>query len=209
MLDLDFLPNEILYEIFSFIEDVILLFKSLVISKSIHYLVIDLLKKKWSINTKPLMKKMKFIVVNKSGFWDYESRVSQNLEITIMCDSKVKLKQLIPFFVHLTWNTLQGLSVALLNCLCFCCEPHPFHSSDMGITMMNYDLETSLCDIHNNQLYINHVDRLLLTDCDVVNNISKGEWIINTYGDILNLKKTVFIKKFETSQSFYCISNDG
>jgi hypothetical protein len=193
------LPVEILFEIFNFIDDVLSLIRLLLISQSIHQVIKEILPKRWSLFSVPSndqMREIKFYTVNKSGFWNLESENCKNLEISVMCDKHISLKQLLPFFTQLTWINFSKKQLnTMLNYLCFSTEPYPFNHYDCVKNISILDIETKISDIHEKKLFVCHKDRL-----DIKIFFEQKNYVI--------LNESIIIGNFGSEERYYCLAKN-
>lgn len=195
------LPIEILFEIFNFMDDILMLFRLLLISRSAYQVIKEILTKRWSLVSLPLtnqMKEIEFYVVNKKGFWNLEAGNCKNLELSLLCDHRISLKQLLPFFAQLTWiNFSSGQLSTMLDYLCFSTEPYPFNYSDWFKEIPILDIETKIGDIQEKRLFVCHKDRL---DIKIKNSL--GE---KNFNDFNEPKDSIIVAKFYLDR-YFCLA---
>lgn len=156
------LPPEIYDNVFVFVDDIIFLFRCMIISRTFCELIHQVIKRNFCINNEPKMRQINFHLVNKSGFWNKENEISKNKELTIILDSGLRIKQLIPFLLDKTYENAFNYRNAehLFNVLWFCTTPYPFYFCDLQKAIDHYDDSSHISEITSNVIYVNHVDRL-------------------------------------------------
>ena len=146
-------------------------------------------------------------IVNISGRWNSERH--NNAQVHILCDKRIKLRQLIPFCRDLMWNGNAGM-LWTYGTLTFCDQPWPFDFYDpINPSVIKYDQFESVESFDGKGqkiVYVNHLDRLVedeLTFFDHRLPLLKNSLIVHKFDSSNVNKDGAFIillnKKFDQS----------